>query len=195
MLDEKLLALKLSIEMHGIDIAADTFLLDRLPHLFREDWHLYRQWKRKLASLIQVDPRNISVVGSACTGFSLNPLKNFKNFDGNSDVDVAIVSEHHFSISWRALRSTNLSAVGDHKMRSAIGDHRSRYIYWGCIAADRILGLLPFKREWTEAMYAMAGEKPTEEREINFRIYRDYDALRAYHMNGMENLKSKILEN
>jgi hypothetical protein len=192
---DKLAEFKASILTSGIEAAASTYLMERIPHVFADDWELYRSWKRKLAKLIEVDPLNITIIGSAGIGFSLNPHKDFRGFSAQSDIDVAVVSEHHFGIGWRALRTLKLPDVRNQRDREAIKEHRSNYIYWGVIATDRVLPYLPFVRPWTEALSAMAGERPTEEREIKIRLYRDYDALRSYHMNGLETLLATLMAN
>jgi hypothetical protein len=124
---------------------------------------------------------------------SLNPNKDFKAFSHESDIDVAVISEHHFAISWRALRTLKLPDARNYKDREAIKEHRTNHIYWGTIATDRVLHYLPFVRPWTEALAAMAGESPTEEREIKIRLYRDYEALRSYHMSGLETLAATLM--
>ncbi|MGQ0685919.1 hypothetical protein [Bradyrhizobium sp.] len=184
---------KASILKNGIEAAASTHLMDRIPHVFDNDWELYRTWKRKLAKLIEVDPLNVTIIGSGGIGFSLNPYKDFRPFSETSDIDVAVVSEHHFAVAWRALRTLKLPDVRNNKDREAIKEHRTNYIYWGTIATDKVLHYLPFVRPWTEAVAAMAGERPTEEREIKIRLYRDYDALRSYHMNGLEALVATLM--
>jgi hypothetical protein len=184
---------KASILRDGIEAAASTHLMDRIPFVFNNDWELYRTWKRKLAKLIEVDPLNITIIGSGGIGFSLNPHKDFRPFSDKSDIDVAVVSEYHFAIAWRALRALKLPDVRTFKDREAVKEHRTNYIYWGVIATDKVLHYLPFVRPWTEAVASMTGERPTEEREIKIRLYRDYDALRSYHMNGLETLKATLL--
>lgn len=188
-----LLAFKSSIISHGIEAATSTHLMDRVPFVFNNDWELYRGWKRKLAKLIEVDPLNITIIGSGGIGFSLNPRKDFRPFSDKSDIDVAVISEYHFVTAWRALRALKLPDVRRIRDRQAIIEHRTNYIYWGVIATDKVLPYLPFVRTWTEALSAMAGERPTEERDIKIRLYRDYDGLRAYHMSGLEALKATLM--
>ena len=91
------------------------------------------------------------------------------------------------------MRTLKLPDVRNNRDREAIIEHRTNYIYWGTIATDRVLHYLPFVRPWTEALAAMAGESPTEEREIEIRLYRDYEALRSYHMNGLETLVATLM--
>ena len=122
---------KASILRDGIEAAASTHLMDRIPFVFNNDWELYRTWKRKLAKLIEVDPLNITIIGSGGIGFSLNPHKDFRPFSDKSDIDVAVVSEYHFAIAWRALRALKLPDVRTFKDREAVKEHRTNYIYWG----------------------------------------------------------------
>ena len=153
------------------------YLLERLPHIFQDDWALYRSWRLRLGVDLQVDPCNLSIVGSSCSGFSLNPNKKLSPFGDHSDIDVAVISDYHFVVSWRTLRNVPLAEARTPKERQALIDHRQRLIYWGCVAADKVLRFLPSAKSWTVAASNMAVESPTEGREIKLRIYKDYDAL------------------
>lgn len=120
----------------------------------------------------------------------MNPSKNFKPFDENSDVDVAVVSPHHFALGWRYLRMNGARRLRvDTRTRIAWDEHVKRYIYWGTIATDRLLGVLPFGLEWLQAITTMAQQQPTLGRAVNLRIYADYDSLRAYHIQGVRSLR------
>jgi len=169
-------------------------VLERVPHIFDGDWPLYRTWRADLATRLDVDPCDISITGSACVGVSLSPRKNFSVFDGQSDVDVAVISPYHFDLAWRSLRAFRLADAHTPRERQAVINHRTNYIYWGCIATDRILRLMPFSREWIMASSHMRGIDPTAGREVNFRIYRDYDSLRSYQTYGVRKLRANLLE-
>ena len=100
---------------------------------------------RAEASKIGVDSKAIVLTGSASVGFSLNPDNNLRAFTDTSDIDVAIISQHYFDISWHFLRNVGTKRYGyNRKQKDAIDDHRNRLIYWGTIATDRILQILPF---------------------------------------------------
>jgi hypothetical protein len=185
--------LKATLLDYGAGTATSKHIIDRLPHIFRGDIESFRQWRWKLAQLIDVDPANITIVGSAGVGFSMNPHKGFRAFSPRSDVDVAIISEYHFATAWRALRSFRLADAKDGDERHAVLQHRDKYIYWGCIASERVLRIMPFSTEWTKAISEMAATKPTENRDINFRIYKDYESLRAYQTNGLQVMEAELL--
>ena len=82
----------------------EEHLFDCVPHVFAGNRAGYVAWKRALGGRIDVDPACLTVVGSAAVGCSLNPSKNLKPFDAGSDVDVAVVSNYHFTVGWRYLR-------------------------------------------------------------------------------------------
>ncbi|HEX5688265.1 MAG TPA: hypothetical protein VFY73_29955 [Ideonella sp.] len=168
-------------------------LFDRIPHAFGEDRMGFSKWKRELGSRIDVDPACITIVGSAATGFSLNPNKNFKAFDEKSDLDVAVISPHHFSEGWRYLRMNGTRRLRlDPATRIAWDEHVNRYIYWGTLATDRLLGVLPFGAKWLEAFSYMTGLAPSAGRPVNLRIYVDYDAMRSYQVQSTKSLRNQF---
>ena len=170
------------------------FVMDRVPHLFvtRES---YVEWKQQLADGLSVDPYAVTIVGSASTGFSLNPNKQMKEFDHDSDVDVAVVSARHFDEAWHFLRSLNpaemlaLPPVA----RQAVKSHRQRYVFDGCIATDRIVEYLPFGPSWVQTLATVAALNPVLGRVVNARLYRDHGALRSYQVQGLTKLRDVVL--
>lgn len=169
-------------------------LLRAIPIIFDGDQTAYFDWRKKLSELIDVDPSCILFVGSSATGFSLNPYKNFKEFNKESDIDIAVISSQYFSISWRYLRMNKARLKDlDYKTREAWKEHSSNYVYWGTIAADKLLGVLPFGKEWLKATTDLAGIEPTSNREIKLRIYYDHDALRSYQLKGIVDLRDNLL--
>ncbi len=187
------ITVQMAVKTESSEQVVAEHVLERIPHIFNGDWNLYRGWRAKLASLLKVDPCNISLTGSACVGVSFSPHKNFSEFGDSSDIDVAVISPFHFDLAWRTLRAFRLVNAIDQRERRSITQHQTNYIYWGCIATDRILRLMPFCKEWTIAASQMQGVSPTEGREINFRMYRDYESLRQYQLLGVEKLQTSLL--
>lgn len=177
------------------ELIASVWIIDRIPLLFGEDREGYASWRYQLAKGLGVDPSSVVVTGSCAFGVSLNPNKNYRFFDAESDIDVAVISDYHFTNAWRALR--NLGAE-IHRLppatKQSVKDHVNRYIYWGTVATDRILHILPFGKEWSEVIEKMQHTSPTEGRTIEVRIYRDFDSLRAYQVNNLKNLRTQEIE-
>ncbi len=177
------------------DLIASVWIIDRIPVLFNEDRGRYAAWRSHLAKGIGVDPSSLIIIGSCAFGVSLNPNKNFRPFTDKSDIDVAVVSEYHFGSAWRALRNLGAEKHGfSQATKQSVKDHVNKYIYWGTIATDKILPILPFGKEWGEALTKMQRIQPTEGRKIKARIYRDFDSLRAYQVNNLKELRTQEIE-
>ena len=174
-------------------IFVSRWILERVPHVFDGDAAAYIAWKHELGDRIGVDARAIVLVGSAATGFSLSPERPLKPFDAKSDVDVAVVSPHHFDIVWRWLRNLGSERYGfPGYVQAQIDDHRQRLVYWGAIATDRLLQHTPLGKTWVPALADVAKMLPGGTREVNIRLFREFDALRAYQVHGCNEVKTKI---
>lgn len=172
----------------------DDHLFDCIPVVFGGSRASYIAWKRALAERLEVDPACIVFVGSAATGVSLNPSKFFKPFDSKSDIDVAVISSHHFNAAWRYLRMNGARRLKvDNRTRIAWDEHVNKYIYWGTIATDKLLGVLPFGLQWLKATTNAAQMPPTVGRDINLRIYSDHDALRNYQINSVRTARNNLI--
>lgn len=184
-----------SLEKESLANVAQRWVIDRTPHIFGGDQVAFVQWKSELAQGLGVDGRAITLIGSASVGFSLNPNKGFKPFNKGSDIDVAIISRHHFELAWHTIR--NLGALR-HALTplqaKSLEDHRVRLIYWGTFDTEHLLGKLPFGKQWFEALSSMASIDPTKDRDINARIYRDFESLTAYHVGNFSKLREKLME-
>jgi hypothetical protein len=146
------------------------YLFDRPPVAFasRDE---YVAWKTELSRGIDVDAASITIIGSSAVGVSLNPHKNFKLFDDRSDIDVAVISYFHFQSAWRYLRNNGDRRFKlSQKQRSAWEEHEKNHVYWGVIAADKLLPLFPFASEWlpalTRCFIATGGRQRRENQDI-----------------------------
>ncbi len=178
-------------------LSVPTFLeehvFDSVPHVFAGDRAAYVSWKRALGVALDVDPACPTIVGSAAVGYSLNPVKNLKPFNSGSDIDVAVISNYHFAVAWRYLRMNGTRRLKvDTRTRIAWDEHVNRYIYWGTIATDRLLGVLPFGLAWLAARSSMGLVDPTKGRDVNLRIYADYEALRAYQTMSLKSVRESL---
>lgn len=179
------------------DSDASTFvqehIFDRVPYAFEGDRGEYLNWKSMLADGLGVDPSDITVVGSAAAGISLNPHKSFKNFGPDSDIDVAVISNYHFMSAWRFLRQNkNMRFRLQARQRDAWDEHRTNLLFFGTIATDRLLPLFPFGAEWLAAMTRVAAASKVNN-EIKVRVYNDYDSLRSYTTNSVKSAQTKYL--
>jgi hypothetical protein len=192
--DERRSRLIFDIKNESPSVVISRWVLDPIPYVFDTNTTAFSAWRHTLAEGIGVDPREVLITGTACTGVSLNPYKSFKAFDAESDVDVAVISGYHFEAAWRTLRHTGARTLfREPRMRSALDDHKTRLIYWGTIATDKILGLLPFGETWLSSLGRMAQQSPTLGRSIKARVYRDFDSLRSYQIEGIRKLRENLV--
>ena len=63
---------------------------------------IYDSFKHYVANCLEINFNNISIVGSAKTGISLSPGKDFKMFNTDSDFDLVLVSPVLFYQFWDA---------------------------------------------------------------------------------------------
>jgi hypothetical protein len=176
-------------------LVVSHWITERIPYPFNNDHDLYIQWKHTLSDLLHIDPSSIIITGSGAFGVSLNPYKNYKLFDINSDIDIAVISDYFFDVSWRYLRNMGSDI---HRLppaaKQSVNDHVNKYIYWGTITTDRILNYLPFGSEWSKSLEKMSNIKPTKDRVLNARIYKDFDSFRAYQVYNLKSLRTQELE-
>lgn len=169
-------------------------IFEPVPYAFDSDSELWIEWKTLLAELLDVDPYNIVMTGSAAVGFSLNPAKGFRAFNAESDFDCGVVSEYHFTSAWRYLCQQQVSWLSlESGMKEAIRSHKNNFIFLGTIATDRMLSLLPFGLEWQVVLEQMAYANGSMGREVKLRIYKDYDSLRRYQARNVERLRNELL--
>jgi hypothetical protein len=159
-------------------------VIDRLPFTF-DTKQQYFHWREILAEGLQVDSRDIVVVGSAATGRSLSPRKRFRTFHANSDVDIAVISQTHFDRAWYWFRQADPVVLGlTDEPRRLFERHKQAYIFDGMIAANYFLSYLPFGSEWNRELQRAGQYLPPllRGRMLSVRIYRDSDALRHAQM-------------
>lgn len=174
-----------------LDFIQDT-LLSMCPVLFTDDDE-HQNWVSSLAGLLGLRSEDLVVVGSARTGVSLNPNKNFKPFDADSDIDVAVLSSSLFENAWERLRNWGAGRLTiPTEAKTSLRNHRQFHIFWETVATDELVQFLPFGKRWMIAFADMAREGPSEGRVIKARIYRNLEALVTYQTKGVIKAKEKL---
>lgn len=169
-------------------------VLERLPFTF-DTKEQYFRWRHMLAEGLQVDPRDIMLVGSAATGRSLSARKKFSMFNRKSDVDIAVISAGHFDRAWHWFRQVNPALLGfDPEQLRLFNRHREGYIFDGMIAANVFLSYLPFGAEWNHELQRSEQYLPPSlrGRVLSVRIYRDSEALRKAQLVALLSYQSYL---
>ncbi|OKH64022.1 hypothetical protein EB74_11420 [Mycobacterium sp. SWH-M5] len=152
----------------------------------------YVRWRHEVAKRLSVDPVSIQVVGSARLGYSLNPGKNFKRFDKESDLDIAVVSADLFELTWRELRQL-INARPELNERKS---YLRKLVFDECIALDVVLPQLSYGKDWAycrdELIELLGGD--LIDREVKYRLYRNHSALRDYQIKGVQMARDRAIE-
>lgn len=75
---------------------ARLWLSEGIPFAFKNSPGIYEALRSWVAIRLSIDPKDISITGSARIGQSLSPQKIGKLFDANSDLDIFVVSDDLF---------------------------------------------------------------------------------------------------
>lgn len=168
-------------DARDVSLLVGQMILDRLPFAFSsKDEYFY--WRDRLARGLDVDARDVLLVGTAMTGRSLSRDKGFKQFDSRSDVDVVVISPSHFDQAWTWFRNTNPQIVGlDADAQIAFNAHRDHMVFDGVIGADSFLSYFSFGPQWLRELQHCNEYLPKklQGRPTSVRIYRDSAAVRT----------------
>lgn len=155
-------------------------------------------FKEIVSSNFKVNFYSVKMVGSAKVGFSLSPQKMFKSFGaedeiGNySDIDIAIVSDQLYNDYWQGFRDNcnqNYNFPSPKLFKRV-----SSSIYKGFINDKDIREIPEMRKKWDEradATTANLQRKLLIAHPITFRLYRNWDDLKEYQLNGIRALKNK----
>lgn len=174
----------------------ETLLQGQDVHYFKSlnSNHLifYDTFKKFLAKKLNVHFNNIAIIGSAKTEFSLSPNKNFKEFDINtSDLDIVIVSDEYFNKFWKTYNIitknnhvANYNSITSSVFRSFISIKDNDNTYNNDVLIEWQKKINDFKTD-LQLIYKIFTP-------INYRIYSNWEAVQAYHLKGISDLKSTL---
>lgn len=180
-----------------IDIYYD-YLLGQEAWVFKDQGDdyvaKYDRFRKFVSKKLDVPFNNVSIVGSAKTRYSFSPDKDFSEFDDDSDIDLIIVSDSYFGQLWRAYReiSSHSWLKGYSKITSnifnefiSLNDDDSDYGQYSLEKWQK--KILSFKAE-LQVSFSLPSA-------INYRIYKNWEAVERYHLDGITKLKIKLNEN
>lgn len=181
-------------EFNGLDCDVDYFVTARLfegtPSVWPKEVN-YVRWRHRVAAHLGVDPMAIHLVGSARLGYSMNPIKNYKNFDETSDLDIAVVSSEFFDRAWAELLYIIERQTFENKR-----NYLRKLVFEECIALDIILPHLSFGERWSRSRDNFVqdlGEK-LQKCTVNYRLYRNHKSLRSYQIKGVSTARDRAIE-
>lgn len=157
-----------------------------------EDGHerQYEQFRSLVGVAFGVAAADVSLIGSARVGFSLNPTKHFRQFDAtSSDFDIVVVSDAGFEELWEEYLSAHYARSG-RRFSSEYYDVFRRFL-----TTNALLSSDPTYLRWEKRLGPLRREIENRfyfDSRINFRVYRDWRSVERYHVDGFRTLQNEV---
>lgn len=183
-----------ALKTHGSKFVYNTVLLNEDVYVLRKAYpgnavQMYHKLKMLTSDALDVPLKNVAVVGSAKVGYSLTPEKNFRLFNDESDLDVAIVSAPLFAELWECSLNYVNSTIGGANKEPYSLVAKNVFKHFISIKTKDVQGQkVPYFASWLNRV-----DKFKQELELNFKLpteinYRVYDAwkyVEQYHVSGL----------
>ncbi|MCM1229118.1 MAG: hypothetical protein NC489_03200 [Ruminococcus flavefaciens] len=184
--------MKAAIESKSADEIYNEFFISGdvwlFKNLFEDNWFLqYDEFKKYVAKKLDVHYNNIGIAGSAKLGFSLNPKKDYKSFDEDSDIDIIVVSQRLFYEFWEQYLNDSYNLTTGIKNTSYV----SKCIFRRFMTLDYFRNN-DFYNDWLRKTGDF--EKDIQlrfqiENEIHYRIFESWDSVKMYYILSINRLK------
>ena len=185
----------------------DRHVFEGTPYVFRDPPEAFDALRHHLSSRLGLAEENFVVVGSAKMGFSLSPDTFPRQFSDDSDIDVLVVDPALFDRVWFTMldwhyprRRVRLDGVEGQWTGT-----RRKELYWGWFVPDKIRYeglafpqcLKPMRdisTNWFNAFQSLGLVRELSSRDISGRLYRTWEHALAYHVDGLRQIRSKLLQ-
>ena len=150
----------------------------------------YDSIKKMISDKLGIHFNNIAIAGSAKTGISLSPKKNFAKFHEKSDFDIILVSRKLYYELWEAYVDMYYSQITIMEYAEVKKSIFKKFISLKepTLKHDRII-------KWVKDVDSFIKDFQLIYKinhEINYRIYDSWESVERYHHFGLTQLKSKV---
>lgn len=169
-------------------LAGDVWFLH---NLYGDKWHeKYDELRLFISDKLSVHFNDISIAGSAKFGFSINPKKDFKSFDYNSDIDIIVVSQKLFYRFWNAYRRDSYAEIRTRDFNGVMFSIFRKYLsadYLDKSNEDYVMWV-----KQTEGFEKDLQARFLIENAIHYRIFESWDSAKEYYIHGLKVLKDDL---
>ncbi|WP_447739585.1 hypothetical protein [Aeromonas veronii] len=146
---------------------------------------IYHHFKVVVSNALDVPVKNVAIVGSSKTGYSITPGRSYSLYSNDSDLDLVIVSEKLFMELWGGY----LSFVNSFSGRAYNQIAKNVFKHFISVKQSDLTGdLLPYFSEWTKRVDALKRDLELTFKlpsEINYRVYDEWKYVEQYHVSGL----------
>lgn len=179
--------------------ALQSILLPSKPVIF-ERHNDYLLWKQEIAAAARIQERQVFLMGSAVTGFSMAPSKFGRSFAvvatadrPASDLDLVIVDTRLFHECWAAILERDRR--GGLRMRPDDKEKLKQDVYYGFIS-DKVTPRSTGVYQRLIAMKSACGRHPASGGiRLNMRVYHREADFTGYQTNSLRLLRIDLQQN
>lgn len=182
-----------ALKSRGSKFVYNHVLLNEDVYLLRERYQehapqVYHDIKVATSDVLDVSVKNVAIVGSAKTGYSLTPGRDYSPFNDESDLDLVVVSDNLFRELWECQLNFVNSATGQPYAPVA----KNIFKHFISIKVEEIQGdQIEYFADWISRVdkprqtLQLNFKLPTE---INYRVYDNWKYVEQYHVAGLNAL-------
>lgn len=197
----------------ALETFAETEIMTGRPLIFSsdEDTTRFQEYVATALGIAAAAP-DVLIVGSARTGFSLDPDRYFQPFQETSDIDVAVVHAGLFDEAWRTMLAWDYLTIRNRSQPERrwlyqrygevwSGWHnpgRWKFSERGGVELSFPEALKPMREfafRWFSAFRSLSRYKHHAEiprHKVTARLYRTRDHVAMYHTMGLRALRTKL---
>lgn len=177
------------------DEVVERYLIEKPAYFFKEiQKGKEYEFKKDIASILNVHIRDIVIVGSGKLGFSMKPdvsgtgFYPFSTFDSNriSDLDIAVVSSVLFDNQMKSLYNYTDFAKSKWDDRNSF----AKYMLKGRLAIRFLPGKFGFIKSLKQVQEKY---KMNYGRKINIEIYKSWYYFETYHQQNIRNIHINLI--
>jgi len=172
-------------------------ILHGTPYVFKNDESKYYEFRKRISKEYNINFHEVHITGSAKLGFSFSPLKKYKKFNYDSDIDVAIISNKLFDEMMMYIYEIEMG-IRESLISFSQKDYKNyisflQYTAIGWIRPDKI----PFfhrakilKKNWFSFFDDLSSSE-SNKKIVNYKVsagvYKNYDVFEKYTISGLKN--------
>lgn len=182
-----------ALKTRGSKFVYNNVLLNEDVYLLRERYQadaprIYHDIKMATSDALDVPVKNVAIVGSAKTGYSLTPGRDYSPFNDESDLDLVVVSDILFRELWECQLNFVNTTTGQQYSHVA----KNIFKHFISIKVEEIQGdQIEYFTDWISRVDKLRKtlqlnfKLPTE---INYRVYDNWKYVEQYHVAGLNAL-------
>jgi hypothetical protein len=181
------------LEERRLNELIEQHLIVGVPFVFRDAPTAYQDFAGTLSAQFRTPMADITVIGSAKIGFSLDPDKFGAPFGALSDLDTIVVNAAMFDTAWCQLYNLGRRRYSlERRVQAAFQEHRANNVFFGFIVPEALPGVVTLSNLWFNVFREVGGRiRALAGHEVNGRLYRTWDHVKAHQRYSLEAIAAK----